>query len=57
MGDMQRVARYLAQSRWFRQASSQGQFGLGGAGGHPGKGICRQEMVITFDPQRWELIC
>ena len=57
MLDMQRVAEYLAQSRWFRQVSSQGQFGLGGQVYTLGKGYARQEMVITFDPQRWELIC
>lgn len=29
MLDMQRVYDYLAQERWFRRTSSQGQFSLG----------------------------
>lgn len=57
MLDMDRVGAYLAQGRWFRRTSSQGQFGLGGHLYTLGKRFARQEVKITFDPQTWELIC
>lgn len=57
MLDMQRVADYLAQGRWFRRVSSQGQFELGGHSYYLGRAYARQEIEITFDPQTWELIC
>jgi transposase len=57
MLDLQRLDEYLAQGRWFRQTSSQGQFSLGTYRYSIGKRLYNQTLEITFDPQTRELIC
>lgn len=57
MLDMQRVYDYLAQGRWFRQVSSQGQFSLGAHRYGLGRDFADQTVEITFDSQTRELIC
>jgi transposase len=54
--DMQRVADYLANGRWYRRVSSQGQVAVGGHLYYLGKDYARQEVETTFDPQTWELV-
>ena len=46
--DMQRVADYLANGRWYRRVSSQGQVAVGGHLYHLGKAYARQEVEIAF---------
>lgn len=55
--DMQRVYDYLAQGRWFRRASSQGQCSLGAHRYGLGKDFADQQLEITFDPRTRELVC
>jgi transposase len=55
--DMQRVADYLAQGRWFRQVSAQGQCSLGAHRYGIGCAFARQTLEITFDPRTRELVC
>ena len=55
--DMQRVHEYLAQERWFRRTSSQGQFSLGAHRYSVGKSLGNQTLEITFDSQTRELVC
>ena len=55
--DMQRVCDYLAQARWFRRASSPGQFTLGAQRYGVGKDFTNQTLEITFDAQTRELLC
>lgn len=57
MLDLQRVHHYLAQGRWFRQTSAQGQFSLGAQRYNLGCRFSRQSVQITFDPQTVEFIC
>jgi hypothetical protein len=57
MLDMQRVYDYLAQGRWFRQVSSQGQFSLGAQRYGIGPDFADQTVEITFDPLARELAC
>jgi len=57
MLDLERVYDYLAQGRWFRRTSSQGQFSLGGQLYNAGRDFAEQQLEITFDPQAWELVC
>ena len=57
MLDMQRVYDYLAQGRWFRQVSSQGQFSLGAHRYGIGRDFADQTVEITFDSLTRELIC
>ena len=57
MLDLQRVYDYLAQGRWFRQASSQGQFSLGARRYSVGKSLNDQTLEITFALQDRELVC
>jgi len=57
MLDLQRVYDYLAQGRWFRRTSGQGQFSLGACRYNVGKHLSNQTLEITFDPQTRELIC
>jgi transposase len=57
MLDLQRVHQYLAQGRWFRQTSAQGQFSLGAQRYNLGYRFSRQAVQITFDPQTVEFIC
>jgi hypothetical protein len=57
MLDMQRVYHYLAQGRWFRQVSSQGQFSLGAHRYGLGRDSADQTVQITFDSLTRELIC
>ena len=54
---MQRVHEYLAQERWFRRTSSQGQFSLGAHYYSVGKSLGNQTLEITFDSQTRELVC
>ncbi len=54
---MQRVAQYLAQGRWFRRVSSQGQIALGGQSYYLGLAFAGQTVEIRFDPQKQELVC
>jgi hypothetical protein len=55
--DMQRVYRYLAQGRWFRQVTPFGQFYLGNHYYGLGVAFAKQMIEITFDPQTCELVC
>ena len=56
--DLDRVYRYLAQNRWFRQVSTPGgQFTLGACRYGLGKTWANQEIQITFDPQTQEFVC
>jgi len=55
--DMERVFQYLAQHRWFRQVSAQGQFSLGDYRYGSGKAWANQTVEITFDPQTQEFVC
>jgi transposase-like protein len=57
MLDMERVYDYLAQGRWFRRTSSQGQFSLGTHRYRVGKSLSNQTLEITFDSQTRELVC
>jgi hypothetical protein len=57
MLDMQRVDTYLAQGRWFRRTSSQGQLSLGAHRYSVGNRLNDQTVEITFDPQTRELAC
>lgn len=57
MLDMQQVYNYLAQGRWFRRTSSQGQFSLGTHRYNVGKNFSNQTLEIIFDPQTRELVC
>jgi hypothetical protein len=57
MLDMQRVYNYLAQGRWFRRTSSQGQFSLGTYRYSVGKNLTNQTLEITFDSQTRDLVC
>jgi hypothetical protein len=64
MLDLQRVDDYLAEGRWFRLTSIQGQFSLGAYrsrlhafGDNAGSHLARQTLEITFDPQTRELVC
>jgi hypothetical protein len=57
MLDMQPVYNYLAQGRWFRRTSSQGQFSLGTYRYSIGKSLSNQTVEITFDPRTRELVC
>ena len=57
MLDLDRVYRYLAQGRWFRQVSAQGQFSLGSHRYGIGKDFAAQTLEITFDPLTCELKC
>jgi len=55
--DMPRVHRYLAQGRWFRQVSKQGQFSLGAYCYGIGVAFANQMVEITFDPNTQEFLC
>jgi transposase len=57
MLDMQRVYDYLAEGRWFRQTSTQGQFSLGTYYYNAKTHLSQQTLEITFDPQTRELVC
>jgi transposase len=57
MLELQRVHQYLAQGRWFRQTSAQGQFSLGAHRYNLGCRFNRQSVHITFDPQTVEFVC
>ncbi len=57
MLDLQQVYDYLAQGRWFRRTSSQGQFSLGAYRYHVGMRRKNETLEITFDPRTHELIC
>jgi transposase len=55
--DLERVYRYLAQCRWFRQVSAQGQFSLGSYRYGIGTAFAGQQVEITFDPETQEFVC
>ena len=55
--DMQWVYDYLAQGRWFRRSSSQGQFSLGTHRYGVGKDLSDQTLEVSFDPQTCEFKC
>lgn len=55
--DLQRVYHYLAQGRWFRQVSKNGQFSLGGFSYGIGTDFKHQQLDITFDPYSLEFEC
>jgi hypothetical protein len=55
--ELHRVDIYLAQGRWFRQTSSQGQFSLGSYRYNVGQSFSHQPLEITFDPHTGELKC
>jgi hypothetical protein len=57
MLDLQRVYDYLAQGRWFRQVTPQGQFSLGSHRYGIGMVFAEQTVEITFAPQTQELVC
>ncbi len=56
MLDLARVNAYLAQGRWFRQTSSQGQFSLGAHRYNLGTHAARKTVQLTFDPGPVEFI-
>ncbi len=55
--DLRRVYDYLAQGRWFRQVSSQGQFSLGNYRYGIGTIFARQQIEITFDLETQIFLC
>jgi transposase InsO family protein len=55
--DLGRVYQYLAQGRWFRQVSAQGQFSLGADCYGLGHTWANQTIEITFDPVTQEFVC
>ena len=57
MLDIQRIYDYLAQGRWFRRSSLQGQFSLGAHRYNAGRNFAEQQLEITFDPQERKLAC
>ena len=57
MLDMQPVYDYLAEGRWFRLTSIQGQFSLGAHLYNAGSHLSKQTLEINFDPQTRELVC
>lgn len=57
MLDLTRVFDYLAQGRWFRLASKDGTFSLGGYVYYAGTAWKRQQLEITFDASDQHLLC
>jgi transposase len=57
MLSLDRVYAYLAQHRWFRQVSEQGQFSLGAHRYGVGRSYAGQTIEITFDPSTECLHC
>lgn len=57
MLDLQLAYDYLAQGRWFRQVSSQGQFSLGAHRYGVGKSFADQTLEITFEPETQDFLC
>jgi hypothetical protein len=57
MLEMSQVYSYLAQGRWFRRSTGQGQFTLGTQRYGVGKNFGKQTLEITFDPTSCELLC
>jgi hypothetical protein len=55
--DWQRVYDYLAQHRWFRRVSAQGQFTLGTHRYGLGKAWAHQTVEIHFEPLLHEFVC
>ena len=55
--DLQRVYDYLAQHRWFRHVTGQGQFTLGTQRYGLGKAWANQTVEIHFDPHAHEFVC
>jgi len=55
--DLQRLYPYLAQGRWFRRVSIQGQFSLGAHRYRVGQRLAHQTLEITFDPAAGDLKC
>lgn len=57
MVDLHRVYAYLAQGRWFRRVSTQGQFSLGAHRYGVGTKLAKQTLEISFDPNTQEFVC
>lgn len=57
MLDLERLYAYLAQGRWFRRTTAQGQFSIGAQRYNAGKNLAKQQLEITFDPHTHELVC
>jgi len=57
MLDIQRIYDFLAQGRWFRRSSLQGQFSLGAHRYNAGRDFAEQQLEITFDPHKRNLVC
>lgn len=55
--DLQPVYDYLAQGRWFRQVSQQGQFSLGGFPYGVGVACANQSLEISFDNHNRQFLC
>jgi hypothetical protein len=55
--DLQRVYDYLAQHRWFRHVTTQGQFTLGTYRYGLGKAWANQTIEVHFDPHTQEFVC
>lgn len=55
--DLTRVERSLSQGRWFRRASNVGVVALGGASYSLGPAWAREEVELTFDAERRQLVC
>jgi hypothetical protein len=51
------VYQYLAQNRWFRRVSAQGQFSLGNHRYGIGTDFAQQQIEIMFDPESQEFVC
>ena len=57
MLELSQVYNYLAQGRWFRHSTGQGQFSLGTHRYGVGKNFANQTLEITFDPTTRDLLC
>ena len=55
--DLHRVYAYLAQGRWFRRVTTQGQFSLRAHRYGGGKAFAKQTIESTFDPNTQEFVC
>jgi hypothetical protein len=57
MLDLHRVYDYLAQGRWFRRVSAQGQCSLGARRYGLGTAFAKQTVEISFEPSTHEFVC
>ena len=56
MFDIQRVYDFLAQGRWTRHTSQQGQISLGGYPYYIGTAYRHQMVQVTFDPNEMQFV-